>query len=217
MVQFAYFHGYASSPLSRKGVHLAKFLEPQSIELRLPDLNQPSLSEQSFEKIFEHLDALDLAICEAGEKWRIIGSSMGGFIAAAWAARRPERVERLLLLCPGFDMKNRWSTLLGDRVLKNWRESGWLTRPDAEGKATRIHYRIVEELEALPAFPKAPCPCRIIHGRSDETVPFSSSEQYCRDNPEISLVPVDDDHSLMNSLSVIEQETLEFLGASKER
>lgn len=216
MVQFAYFHGYASSPLSRKGVHMAKFLEPHNIEVHLPDLNQPTLSEQSFERIFEHLDAVDLAHCEDGEKWRIIGSSMGGFIAAAWAQRRPERVDRLLLLCPGFDMKNRWSTLLGEKVLNDWKESGWLTRPGPTGEPTKIHYEIVDELEKLDAYPKVTCPCRIIHGRSDETVPFASSEQYCRENPEVSLVPVDDDHSLMKSLSTIEQETLEFLGASKE-
>ena len=216
MVQFAYFHGYASSPLSRKGVYLAERLESQGVTLHRPDLNQPSLSEQSFEKIFEFLDKFDATHCNPLEKWRIIGSSMGGFIAAAWAERRPERVDRLLLLCPGFNMKNRWRALLGASVMDHWKESGWLTRPDGAGVMTKIHYKNVEELETLPAFPKAACPCHIIHGRSDETVPFESSEGYCQENPELTLIPVDDDHSLMKSLSMIEQETLEFLGASKE-
>jgi uncharacterized protein len=215
MVQFAYFHGYASSPLSRKGLHLAALLEKHGQTLQRPDLNQPSLSEQRYEAIFQHLDDLDARLCKSGEKWRIVGSSMGGYIAARWAQLNPERVDKLLLLCPGFDMGKRWPLMFGDKIMNHWKNTGWLERPDATGKPIRIHYKIVEEMETMPAYPKVTCPTRIIHGRNDETVPFGHSAQYCQQVEGVTMVPVDDDHSLMKSLSTIENEVLEFLGARK--
>jgi uncharacterized protein len=213
MLRFAYYHGYASSPKSRKGLHLANILKEQNLELQRPDLNRPSLSEQSYQAIFNHLDKVDAELCPNGEKWCIVGSSMGGYIASRWAQLRPDRVEKLLLLCPGFDMRRRWPALLGEGVMAHWKNTGWLERADGEGKPTKIHYKIVEEMETMPSYPEVHCPVHVIHGRGDETVPFSHSEHYCGLVPGSTLIPVEDDHSLMKSLSTIEDEVLEFLGA----
>jgi uncharacterized protein len=98
---FAYLHGFLSGPTSSKGRFLAEQFERRfSARLHLLDLNGgggPSALSHS-----GALEAVD-------ECWRshgqgnainLIGSSFGGWAAAAYAARHPERVHRLLLLCP---------------------------------------------------------------------------------------------------------------------
>ncbi len=39
-------------------------------------------------------------IIPAGERWKVIGSSLGGLMAAIYACSHPERVERMVLLAP---------------------------------------------------------------------------------------------------------------------
>ena len=55
----AYLHGFASSSLSRKGVHLARFLAPRGIDLALPDLNHPSFAELTYTGALAGFDRLD--------------------------------------------------------------------------------------------------------------------------------------------------------------
>ena len=62
-----------------------------------------------------------------------------------------------------------------------------------------------------PAFPEIPCPARIVHGRRDEVVPIETSRRYVAEHPDIPLIEVDDDHSLLASLDRIEEEAVGFL------
>ena len=43
-------------------------------------------------------------ILAAGQAWAIVGSSMGGLMAALWACAHPARVRRLVLLAPAFHL-----------------------------------------------------------------------------------------------------------------
>lgn len=36
----------------------------------------------------------------AGKRWKVVGSSLGGLMAAIYACSHPERVERMVLLAP---------------------------------------------------------------------------------------------------------------------
>ena len=54
---FAYLHGFASSPLAVKAVHLERwFRYVFNISLDRIDLNIPSFREQTLSKIINHLD-----------------------------------------------------------------------------------------------------------------------------------------------------------------
>lgn len=52
-------------------------------------------------------------------------NSLGGFLAARYAELHPDRVERLVLLCPGFDRCSRWEKLFGAEALREWERVGW--------------------------------------------------------------------------------------------
>ena len=46
----------------------------------------------------------------------LIGSSLGGYLAALYAARHPAQIERLVLLAPAFQFPRRWRERYSDRI-----------------------------------------------------------------------------------------------------
>lgn len=209
-VRFAYLHGFASGPLSRKGQELRLRLARRGMNLVLPDLNRPSFAELTVEGALAAVDDL-VESAPAGTTWRFIGSSFGGFVAALWTGRHPERTDRLLLLCPGFDLVHRWPVLLGDDALDTWQRDGSFPVEDGAGVLTPLHWELCESVRRHPPFPDVPCPTRIVHGRQDEVVPIESSRRYAADHPHVTLIEVDDDHSLLASLDRVEEEAVGFL------
>jgi pimeloyl-ACP methyl ester carboxylesterase len=210
-VNYAYVHGFASSSLSRKGVHLHGALSPYGANVLLPDLNVPSFETMTYTSMLSVLDLMDREY-GGGGRWRLAGSSMGGYLVARWAELNPDRVDRVLLLCPGFDSSRRWPEIIGREPYRLWEESGYHSIADAYGSLRPLHWRFVEDARLHPAYPAVPCPTRIIHGTGDETVPVDLSRKYVREHPEVELVEVDDDHSLSASLEIITGEAVEFFG-----
>lgn len=198
----AYLHGFASSPQSRKGVWLREALAAEGLHVELPDLNVPSFAALTASGALTAVDAMDAARRAenpAAPPWLLVGSSMGGYLAALWAARNPTRVRTLVLLCPGFDMARRWAALLGDEAMATWERAGALPFPDAAGQSTPLHWGFVNDGRALPPKPAPPCPTVIVHGRRDEQVPIDSSRAMAAEHAQIRLIEVDDDHGLMAS------------------
>lgn len=143
-MRHAYLHGFAGSPLSKKGLLLERAFKAAGLELLLPDLNAPSFAELSPRAMLGVLDRLDTGPGDE-QGWGFVGSSLGGWLAARWAGVHPGRVARLLLLCPAFDLASRWPQLLPPGAMDKWRREGSLLMPDAAGTLTRVHYRFYEE------------------------------------------------------------------------
>jgi hypothetical protein len=202
-----YLHGFASSAGSKKGTHLAHALGAQGIELVRLELAVPSFARLSPRAALEVVDEA------AGDgPVRLLGSSLGGWLAAVWAERHPERVERMVLLCPAFALAERWPLLLGPDGFERWRREGAFVFDDAFGVPTPVWWGFVEEAVALPPWPSAPCPTLVIHGRGDEVVPYDGSARWVAAQEDARLVGVDDDHALAESLDGIAAETIRFLG-----
>lgn len=202
-----YLHGFASSAESRKGTHLDRVLSRHGVALHRLELNLPSFAELS------PLAALDRVEEAAGDgPVTLLGSSLGGWLSAVWASRHPERVARLVLLCPGFDLATRWPVLIGNDGMARWERVGVFHFDDALGRPTGVHWRFVEEARTLPPRPGVRCPALVIHGRQDEVVPLESSERWVAEQPDARLVVVEDDHALAGSLDRIGEEVVRFLG-----
>jgi pimeloyl-ACP methyl ester carboxylesterase len=215
--RYAYLHGFASSSLSRKGVYLSQVFRNRGLSLALPDLNTPSFERMTYGEILDAVDEMDAAAGGAGYRWRLIGSSMGGYITARWAQLRPDRVDRVVLLCPGFDMTARWPELIGKEALQRWESTGSLELPDATGKPRPVHWGFVAEARTHPPFPELPCPGLILHGNRDEVVDVNVSRAYVRERPWVELIELDDDHSLAASQERIARESLAFFGVGEAR
>ena len=207
----AYLHGFASGPLSKKGQRLARAFAARGLELRLPDLNAPSFRALGLAAMLERLDEMDASDGD-DEGWGLVGSSLGGWLAARWAELRPDRVRRLVLLCPAFDLAARWPQLLPPGSMETWAREGALSMPDGAGVPQPVHYRFYEESRQQPAFPDARCPTLVIHGTRDERVPIEGSRAWVAARPNATLIEVDDVHDLLSSLDEIEARAVDLLG-----
>lgn len=211
-LRYAYFHGFRSSPSARKGLHLRDALGPR-IELVLPDLNQPSFAKLSVGAMLAHLDRLHEE--EGRPAWRVVGSSLGGWLAARWAELHPERVDRLVLLCPAFDLARRWPEMMSPGDFERWRREGEMETEDASGAPARLHFAFYEEASAQVQWPRVHCPVTVVHGVRDETVPIASSRRWVPEQPDATLIEVDDTHDLLGSLDVVERAVRDTFGLGR--
>jgi pimeloyl-ACP methyl ester carboxylesterase len=206
MSRMIYLHGFASGPSSKKARFFADRFAQLGIGLEVPDLAQGD---------FERLTISgQLAVIERvskGEPVSLIGSSMGGYLAALYAARHPE-VDRLVLLAPAFSFLTRWPETLGAEALEDWRRTGVLkVFHYAEGRTMDLGYQLIEDAHQYEPFPPVTQPTLICHGKNDAVVPASLSVLFAEQHFSVKLRLLDSDHELLNVLDDIWIETEEFL------
>jgi pimeloyl-ACP methyl ester carboxylesterase len=204
-----YLHGFASGPSSNKARFLSERLRDLGIPVVVPDLTPGA---DGFER---SSPSSMLAIAEgllagAPPPHAIIGSSLGGYLAALAASRDPS-IERLVLMAPAFRLFERWEKRLGPGELERWQREGLETMHYASDRNRRIGWQFFEDARKLPAFPEVRVPALCIAGTRDETVPFEDVKAFVDRTPTARLVPVDDAHDLARSLDVIFAETRTFL------
>jgi pimeloyl-ACP methyl ester carboxylesterase len=206
-----YLHGLSSSAGSAKGLHLAALFADHGRTLVAPDLNLPSFERLDVEAMLAAVTAA--ADAGGGRRVRLIGSSLGGWLAARWASIFPERVERMLLLCPAFEMETHWPRILGPAKVEAWEALGSLPLPDHAGVPRPVHWGFVLSHARHPTAPAPVAPTCIIHGQADALVPVESSRRYAAAHPErVTLLEPDDDHALLTALPLISETVGAFFG-----
>ncbi|MGC8793128.1 MAG: alpha/beta hydrolase [Bryobacteraceae bacterium] len=200
-----YLHGFASSPASQKARFFRERLEAEGCRVEVPDLSQGD---------FENLTiTAQLRVIEqvaAGRPVTLIGSSLGGYLAALYAARHPE-TERLLLLAPAFGFARRWAATLGGE-LEEWKQKGWrMVYHYGDQRPRLIRYRLIEDGLQYEDYPRFTQPALIFHGQRDQVVVPEWSEEFARGRPNVTLVLVDSDHELLDALELIWERSRGFL------
>lgn len=205
--RYAYLHGFGSSPRSHKGVALERAFAERGQVLERPDLNRPSFKLLDYGAMLTAVDEMD-ARHPFGRPWRLVGSSLGGWAAARWAELHPDRVDRLVLLAPGFDLAERWPHVMGAEQMARWQREGALALADAEGAMVDVHWGFIDSARSHPGTPEVRCPTWILHGVHDDIVPIEQSRRYVATRPHVQLIELDDDHALTDSLPRILEEVL---------
>ncbi len=204
-----YLHGFASGRQSRK----ASFFVQQLSRLNVP-IEVPDLSEGDFQNltITGQLRVVDRAIGEGSVA--LIGSSLGGYLAALSAAQY-QQVTKVVLLAPAFQFYDLWRGQLGEEGMRRWQDQGSLSVFHyAEGRERPIGYQLIEDARQYSPFPDFQQPALIFHGNQDYTVPVDSSIEFARTHPNAELVRVDSGHELTDVLDAIWQKTRFFLFGS---
>src|ERR1700674_3325484 len=118
-MRIVYLHGFASSPQSGK----AQFFKRKFDALGVP-FAAPQLDEGDFERltITSQLGVVERAV--AARPAVLMGSSLGGYLAALYAARHPGQVKRLVLLAPAFQFPTRWRARFRPQDIELWKEQG---------------------------------------------------------------------------------------------
>jgi pimeloyl-ACP methyl ester carboxylesterase len=205
-----YLHGFASGPGSTKARAMAEGLAPDGlVPVRLDLTPGPEGFEHSTPSSM-------LAIVEAELASRtgphtLIGSSLGGWLAALAASRNPS-VERLVLLAPAFRLHERWMARLAPAEMARWRREGSVeVHHHATNRPRRIGWAFFEDAARWPAFPIVEVPALCIAGRRDDTVPLEDVQAWVSRTAGARLEVVDDGHELAGSLDRIVALTREFL------
>jgi len=204
-----YLHGFASGPGSSKARGMAERFARLGVPLSIPDLTP---GEQGFERSTPSsmLAIAEAALASAPPPHAVMGSSLGGYLAAL-AASRSAAIERLVLLAPAFRLAERWLGRLSAEELRLWKERGLEVDHFASGRRRRIGYAFMEDASRWPPFPEVLVPALCITGKRDEVVPPADVEAWVGRTPSARLLMVDDDHQLLASLDRIFEEARAFL------
>lgn len=203
-----YLHGFASGPGSRKAQVFKERLENAGWSCDIPALDGGD---------FEHLTISgQLAILDrmvADEEVTLLGSSMGGYLAALYAARHLNSVKQVVLLAPAFGFAHRWPERLGDEALRNWEETGFLEIYHyAACRPARVHFGLLADGRKYEGFPRVLQPALVFHGRQDSVVPYEFSLEFQALHPAARVHLYDAGHELTEVIDQMWEETARFLG-----
>ena len=164
----------------------------------------PELTEGNFEHttLTRQLGYLNRLVGDSSAV--LLGSSMGGFLAALFAARNPQRIPAVVLMAPAFGLAQRWSESLEPDVMRQWQAQGWrAVFHYGENREGRIGYELIADGLRYEEFPDVRVPALVFHGRSDEAVEYRLSERFARNRPNVALVLHDSGHELLNVLEAM--------------
>jgi pimeloyl-ACP methyl ester carboxylesterase len=176
-------------------------------------LETPDLAEGRFEQLTIGGQLAVIERAARGDAVSLIGSSMGGYLAALYAARHPE-VEKLVLLAPAFAFLTRWPEGLGEEKMEDWKRSGKLqVFHHGEGREAEVGYKLIEDARKFEDYPQFLQPVLIFHGKHDTVVPPGHSITFSQQHLNTTLRLMESDHQLLNVLDDMWMETEKFLFA----
>lgn len=191
-MQYIYLHGFASRPASRKASFFRERFAERDISLQVPALDGGDFENLT---ITGQLAVVEAAV--AGKPSVLIGSSLGGYLAALYAARHAE-VQRTVLLAPAFCFPRRWEEDLGQEAFASWRSQG--SREVFHygvGQTLRIGFGLIEDGLQYEDYPDVQQPTLVMHGVRDTVVPATYSREFARRHPAtVSLAEFDTDHEM---------------------
>ena len=207
MFTYIYLHGFASGPSSSKAQYFAARLAEAGVALQTPRLDGGDFEGMTITSQLEQL-----ARAAGSGPVRLIGSSLGGWLAALYASRNPA-VDRVVLLAPAFGFVSLFSAMFGPQEMSEWKRTG-STRVFHYGSGGErlLSFRFFEDAQQYPQFPDFAQPGLIIHGVRDDTVPLENSIHFRDRHPNLALLTVDSGHELADVTDQLWRETREFFG-----
>lgn len=190
-MRLLYLHGFASGPNSSKAQWFRRRFAARGVDMEIPDLAQGDFTKLTITGQLQVIERI-----AAGEPVCLIGSSMGGYLAALYASLHPE-VQKLVLLAPAFHFPQRWPLDLGEQKAAEWRRTGRMeVFHYGENRPAFIGWGLVEDAQRYDAEPSFPHAALIYHGSRDDVVPVASSQAFAARHPNVLLTVLPSDHQL---------------------
>ena len=210
-MRIIYLHGFASGPESRKAQVFRARFEEAGVAVTVPRLDEGNFFGLTISGQYALVER------EAkGEPVVLVGSSMGGYLAALYASRHPE-VEKLVLLAPAFGFQQRWPQMLGAEKFQEWEKTGELEVFHYASKAmAKVGWQLAEDAGRWDGVPEFGQPALIFHGSNDPVVPVASSEIYAAGHANVALEVFDAGHELTEVIDEMWERTAVFLGIGRE-
>ena len=194
-----YLHGFCSSSGSAKGTFLAARFAQAGVETLLPDLDGGDFRGTTLTRQL----ALVGRLAESARPTLLVGSSLGGYLAALFAARNPGAVPGIALLAPAFDFAGRLRASVGDGM-DSWCARGFRNfHHYGAGSDLSLAYGFVRDAERYEPLPDVRIPSLVLHGLRDDVVPPALSADFARGNPHVEVEWLDSDHQLLDSTGAL--------------
>jgi pimeloyl-ACP methyl ester carboxylesterase len=207
-----YLHGFASSPASSKARRFARELAELGVDFACPDLNQPAFETLTITRMLEQTRD---EIARASGPIALVGSSLGAFVAMHAADRDDSgKVARLILMAPALDFGGNRLRQLGEHGIDEWRARGRLSVFHyAFNEPRDVGYALYEDAARYDALAlHLTKPTLGFQGRRDAQVNPEMVESWARQQPNVVLRMLDDDHQLTGSVEQVWKESAAFLG-----
>ena len=207
MNRIVYLHGFASSPLSKK----ARFFGSRFGEMGIP-FEVPELAEGNFKRltISAQLGVIERAC--GGKSVTLMGSSLGGYLAALYAAGHSE-VARVILMAPAFCFPRTFVAAFPPDQVEAWRRTGKMrVFHYGEGRECDLGYQLIEDAQKYEDNPDVRQPGLILQGTNDTVVPATLAEFFAAGHPNARLRLFNSDHELIDVLDELWSEVVDFLG-----
>lgn len=202
-----YLHGFASGPSSSK----AQFFVQRFGELGIP-IEVPELDGGDFEGLTITGQLEIIRRIADGRPVRLIGSSLGGYLAALYAATHPE-TQRVVMLAPAFGFARHWANELGEERVNQWKADGAMPYYHyGSGEERLLGYQLLEDAARYPENPDVRQPALILHGSQDVVVPPSLSIDFAGARPNVRLEILESDHQLTGVLEILWDRVSRFFG-----
>lgn len=203
MPTIIYLHGFSSSPNGTKSRTLRAYVEESGADYLAPDLNVPTFETLT---VTAMIAAADQSVRQApSNPVYLVGSSLGGFVALHYLERHQhdsaQQVAKLLLLAPA--IHNRW---IHTPEYAAWERTGSLPvqHYGYNGEIRHLHFGFMQDHLQYNSNQIQPrIPIHILHGKRDELIPVSSSQDFAAQHPQISLQVLNTDHQMHDQMSAI--------------
>jgi pimeloyl-ACP methyl ester carboxylesterase len=209
MTRLVYLHGFASSPQSSKAQFFFAKFQALGQNLEIPQLDQGDFTRLT---ITGQLRVIEQTVGSGQAPVILMGSSLGGYLAALYASRNPQAVEKLVLMAPAFQFPSRLRARFSPQDLAAWKKRG-STAVFHYGykKDVDLGYQFVEDAQLYEEEPDAPQPALLFHGLRDKDVPPAVSQAYAARRPHRTLRLFDSGHELTDVLEPMWLSTISFL------
>ena len=208
MNRIIYLHGFASGPTSKKATFFKTKFAEQGVNIEVPDL-----AEGDFENLTLTGQLRVIERLANGEPVSLIGSSLGGYLAALYASKHTE-VRKVVLMAPAFDFVNGWTERLGEQVMHQWKTTGKLAIEHyGDGRTHQLNYHLIEDASKYDPYPSFKQRALIFHGSQDDVVPPARSTTFVETHPNAELTTLNSNHELVDALEPIWQRTRSFIVA----
>ena len=207
-VQFIYLHGFASSPSSNKAKVFKTAFEKKGLSLKVPDLDGGDFENMTLSSQIKIVEDLldDLENC----RYALIGSSMGGYLAALISQLRDE-VDAIYLIAPAFEFLTRWNKKIESQFGKKNIPNTIRVFHYRHNKEVVFHTKIFKDAEKWDKvlfFRKLPI--RIAHGFLDNSVPITVSRKFVSTYPWATLKELNSDHGLISHSEWLSEDCITF-------
>jgi uncharacterized protein len=190
-MRIVYLHGFASSPNSAKARFFRERFRLAGVEMQVPALDRGDFTHLT---ITSQLEAVEEAV--AARPAVLMGSSLGGYVAALFASTHSE-IEKLILMAPALGFPRRWRERYGQEELDLWKQRGvWPVFHYGAGGQLPLSYDIVEDSLRYEPEPEFSQLALIFHGTRDPVIPVDFSREYAARHSNVVLRVLDSGHEL---------------------